>query len=125
MEQTKWFLEQETEGVDVGGHKYGSGDSGAPMLCSLVCKSMGRHVHVTDCVAGERGQCAGGPEVEHITTTRVGGVKDPMDWVSHNLYWKKSGSWSNLQFLAITDLSQVSKVQRIYSNQRFYLSMAF
>jgi len=94
MEQTKWFLEEETEGVEVGGHKYGSGDSGAPMLCSLVCKSMGRHAHVADCVTGERDQCVGGSEVEHIATTRRHSVKGAMDWVSHNLYWKKSGSWS-------------------------------
>ena len=111
MEQTKWFLEEETAGIEVGGHKYGSGDSGAPMLCSLVCKSMGRHAHVADCVAGEDGGCAGGSEVEHIATTRKHGVNDLMDWisynphrkksiscavdwVSHNLHWKKSGSWS-------------------------------
>ena len=92
MEQTKWFLEEETEGINVDGHKYGSGDSGAPMLCSLVCQSMSRHVHIADCVAGEHGQCAGGAEVEHIATARRGGIKAPTDWVSHNLYWKKSGS---------------------------------
>jgi len=91
MEQTKWFLEAEKEGVEVGGHKYGSGDSGAPMLCSLVCQSMGRHVHIADCVAGEHGQCVGGAEVEHIATTG-NAVRGAMDWVTHNLYWKKSGS---------------------------------
>ena len=90
MEQTTWFLEEERESVDVGGHKYGSGDSGASMLCSLVCRSMGRHVHVADCIAGEHGQCAGGAEVEHIATMRRNGVK-ARDWVTHNLYWRKSG----------------------------------
>ena len=91
MEQTTWFLEDEKEGIEVGGHKYGSGESGAPMLCSLVCKSMGRHVHIADCIAGEHGQCAGGAEVEHLATTRRNGTK-AMDWVTHNLYWRKSGS---------------------------------
>ena len=94
MEQTKWFLEEETAGVEVGGHKYGSGDSGAPMLCSLVCKSMGRHAHVADCVSGEDGGCAGGSELQHIANTRGHAVKGSMDWVSHNIYWKKSGTWS-------------------------------
>jgi len=74
MEQTTWFLEEEKEGIEVGGHKYGSGESGAPMLCSSVCKSMGRYVHI-----------------EHIATTRRNGIK-AMDWVTHNLYWRKSGS---------------------------------
>lgn len=92
MEQTKWFLEEERESIEVGGHKYGSGDDGAPMLCSLVCKSMSRHVHVADCVVGEHGQCARGTEVEHIATTGGHGIRGTVDWVSHNLYWKKSGS---------------------------------
>ena len=94
MEQTKWFSEEETERVEVGGNKYGSGDFGAPVLCSLVCKSMGRHTHVVDCVAGEDGGCSGGSELEHIATTRKHVAKGSTDWVSHNLYWKKSGSWS-------------------------------
>ena len=92
MEQAEWFFDEENEGVEVGGHKYGSGDSGAPMLCSLVCTSLGRHAHVVDCIAGEHGQCAGGAEVEHIAVARRNDVKGAMDWVSHNLYWKKSGS---------------------------------
>lgn len=91
MEQTTWFLEEERENIEVGGHKYGSGDSGAPMLCSLVCKSMGRHVHLADCIAGERGQCAGGTEVEHISAARRNSTRGAMDWVTHSLYWKKSG----------------------------------
>jgi hypothetical protein len=112
MEQTTWFLEEEREGIEVGGHKYGSGDSGAPMLCSLVCKSLGRHAHITDCIAGENGQCAGGAEMQHVKPTRqvVRGVAK--DWVTHNLYWKKSGQYFN-SYLAFRDI-HFSQVSRVY-----------
>jgi hypothetical protein len=112
MEHTTWFLEEEKEGIEVGGHKYGSGDSGAPMLCSLVCKSLGRHAHIAGCVAGENDQCAGGAEVQHVTSTRQMGRGVAKDWVTHNLYWKKSGQYFDSCF-AFHDIHspQVSRVQ--------------
>ncbi|CCA69193.1 hypothetical protein PIIN_03093 [Serendipita indica DSM 11827] len=45
MEQTEWLVDgDDTAAITLDGRRFASGDSGAPMLCSLFCKSMGRHV---------------------------------------------------------------------------------
>ncbi|KAJ3081987.1 hypothetical protein HDU99_003979 [Rhizoclosmatium hyalinum] len=46
MIQTQWAFTDETGIVEVKGHKFGSGDGGAPLLCSMVCRDLGRHIHI-------------------------------------------------------------------------------
>ena len=90
MSNAIWFVHEEKNGiVEVEGRKYSSGDSGSPVLCSLVCKSLGRHIHIDKCrSAGVHGVCSGGPGVQHISDPR-GNRKE--DLISHRVFWKRTG----------------------------------
>ena len=75
--------------LELGGHTYYS--TGAPVMCNLVCSSIGRHVHIDYCRADGNGPC-GNSEVQHITD-RISPEPDrPKDVVTHSLYWKRMGS---------------------------------
>jgi hypothetical protein len=87
MAQTEWIVEGNKDAaLELDGRQYATGDSGAPMLCSLLCKTMGRHVHVADCRAENPGECQE-DGVEHIW--RRGAEKD-QDWITHRLFWARS-----------------------------------
>lgn len=87
MGQTEWIVEGDDDAtLEVQGHKYATGDSGAPMLCSLLCETLGRHVHVDDC-RPEGGKCVGA-ELKHIVHPKENLDKD---WVTHRLFWARSG----------------------------------
>lgn len=45
MSATRWVI-QDDEVYELQGHRYGTNDEGAPVLCSLVCADQGRHVHI-------------------------------------------------------------------------------
>jgi hypothetical protein len=88
MQQTEWIVDgDDNTALDLEGRKYATGDSGAPMLCSLLCKTMGRHVHVAPCRAeiGEECQEDG---VEHILQPNA---QEEYDWITHRLFWARSG----------------------------------
>jgi hypothetical protein len=86
MAQTEWFIEGDDDAIlEVRGRKYAAGDSGGPMLCSLVCSELGRHVHIDPCRPDEDGNCVGA-ELQHIDSSS--GNKD---WITHRLYWARSG----------------------------------
>jgi hypothetical protein len=86
MTQAEWFIEGGDDAIlEVHGCKYATGDSAVPMLCSLVCEALGRHVHVDSCRPDVDGNCVG-VELEHIDGS--GGSKD---WITHRLYWARSG----------------------------------
>jgi hypothetical protein len=93
MKKTEWRSEKEGD-VFVGGRHYASGDSGAPMLCSLVCAHLGRHAHLELCEQ-VNGNCRGGTEVEHVKQLTEPGQSNrgsiSRDWVAHRLYWERSG----------------------------------
>ncbi|KIM22922.1 hypothetical protein M408DRAFT_331422 [Serendipita vermifera MAFF 305830] len=87
MTQTEWIIEGDDDTIlEVQGRKYATGDSGAPMLCSLLCETLGRHVHVDSCRPDEDGSCVGA-ELEHVK--RPGGRAK--DWITHRLFWARSG----------------------------------
>ena len=94
MEQTEWLVEgDEAAAITLDGRRFASGDSGAPMLCSLFCKSMGRHVHISPCRADiEDGGCLE-EGVEHIASAP--GTKQ-YDWIAHRLFWARSGKSSSV-----------------------------
>jgi len=86
MAETQWFVEGDDDAaLELQGRKYATGDSGAPMLCSLLCETLGRHVHIDACRPDENGQCVG-LELEHMR--RSGAHKD---WITHRLFWARSG----------------------------------
>ena len=87
MSQTRWAVEgPDDTALELQGRKYASNDGGAPMMCNLVCLSMGRHVHVDYCREEH------GADVEHIPTRMLPHPERPKDFVAHNLYWRRSGT---------------------------------
>ncbi|KIM19859.1 hypothetical protein M408DRAFT_334238 [Serendipita vermifera MAFF 305830] len=88
MAQTEWIVEGDDDTtLEVQGRKYATGDSGAPMLCSLLCEALGRHVHVDSCRPDEDGKCIGA-ELQHVQ--RPPG-EESKDWITHRLFWARSG----------------------------------
>ena len=93
-----WFVHgDEGHKIEVERRKYAAGDSGSPMLCSLVCKTLRRHVHVDDCRANEDGVCGGGDAVQHLDDSYI---SRPQDLITHRLFWERSGELRLCDFLS-------------------------
>ncbi|KAM5540363.1 hypothetical protein V8D89_005821 [Ganoderma adspersum] len=91
MSKTKWAVDGgERTVLEVGGRKFGVNDDGAPMLCSMYCRSMGRHAHIGWCRTDDPANC-GGPEHEHIAAPMQPNPRKPKDWIAHGLYWRRTG----------------------------------
>ena len=91
MSRTRWVVDgPHGNALELDGHKFGSNDDGAPMLCNLVCSSMGRHAHIDYCRAPEPRNC-NGPDVDHIEARIEPEPMRPKDWVTHQLYWRRLG----------------------------------
>lgn len=88
MSRTRWVVDGNS--LELDGHKFGSNDDGAPMLCNLVCSSMARHAHIEYCRASGLNSC-NEPEVDHIKTRIEPDPDRPKDWISHSLYWRRLG----------------------------------
>ena len=90
MTQTRWAID-DTHGasLELGGHTCYS--IGPPVMCNLVCSSIGRHVHMDYCITDANGPC-GSSEVQHITDRIAPEPDRPKDLVTHSLYWKRMGS---------------------------------
>ncbi|KAF9233644.1 hypothetical protein BU15DRAFT_90252 [Melanogaster broomeanus] len=92
MSQTRWSIDGgEDEGLEVNGRRFSANDEGAPMLCNLVCQALGRHVHVDYCGAKGVASCRGNKEIQHITREVQPNPHRPKDFITHSLYWKRSG----------------------------------
>ena len=90
MTPTRWSVDGSDESkIELGGHKFLNG-VGGPIRCNLVCSSMGRHVHVDDCRAGEDAPCEGA-EIEHIKLRMKPMPDIPKDTITHNLHWRRMG----------------------------------
>jgi hypothetical protein len=89
MSRTKWVVDGANNTVELDGRKFGNSDDGAPMLCSMVCKSMGRHAHIDFC-RNPDSICLGAG-VQHIKTRLEPEPDRAKDWVSHTLYWQRTG----------------------------------
>ena len=96
MEQTSWAIEGGDDATcEVQGHKFAIGDSGAPMLCSMFCRELGRrHTHVDFCRSNDI-SCTD-PAVEHITQRMEPRPGVAKDWITHSLYWARSGKYKRL-----------------------------
>ncbi|KAH9054525.1 hypothetical protein EDB87DRAFT_1580466 [Lactarius vividus] len=91
MTETRWAVDgPDDASLELGGHKFSSNDEGAPMMCNLVCSSMGRHIHIDYCRADVNGLCDAA-EVQHINDRIVPEPGKPKDAVTHSLYWQRMG----------------------------------
>jgi hypothetical protein len=88
MSRTRWAVDgPEGSCIELGGHKFSSNDDGGPMLCNLVCKSMGRHAHVDIC----RGFDLHNSRTRHITKRISPNPHQEKDWITHALHWLRMG----------------------------------
>jgi len=88
MSRTRWAIDgPDGTSLELEGRKFSSNDDGAPMLCNLVCTSMGRHVHIDYC----RGDPCDNTETEHIHERMVPNPDQPKDWITHGLHWRRMG----------------------------------
>ncbi|KAF8289765.1 hypothetical protein DL93DRAFT_2069130 [Clavulina sp. PMI_390] len=95
MERSMWAVDQKGSdqgGIEIQGHHFSSGDSGAPMLCSVVCSSRPRHIHIDYCRA--IGGACNDVEVEHIDQAMHPHPEREKDWISHRLFWARSDPYS-------------------------------
>lgn len=92
MTATKWVVDGDDANpvYELQGRKFGSGDEGAPMLCSLVCAAQSRHAHIDFCRDPDN---CDEPECEHIGDRMYPEPDRPKDWISHGLWWARSGTF--------------------------------
>ncbi|PCH41519.1 hypothetical protein WOLCODRAFT_163166 [Wolfiporia cocos MD-104 SS10] len=91
MSKTQWAIDgPDGTSVELDGRKFATSDEGAPMLCSLFCRSMGRHLHIDWCRT-DPGDVCSGPDHEHIKTRMQPHPQREKDWVNHSLYWRRTG----------------------------------
>ncbi|KAI6143615.1 hypothetical protein BKA82DRAFT_2416446 [Pisolithus tinctorius] len=93
MSSTRWIVDESDDAaaLEVEGRKFSTNDEGAPMMCNLVCQAMGRHVHIDYCRADDPAACTGRDEIQHIAKRLLPDPDRPKDYITHSLFWKKSG----------------------------------
>ena len=92
MTETRWAVDgPDGTTLELGGRKFSSNDEGAPMMCNLVCTSMGRHVHVDYCRTERGGRCDGA-EVQHINERINPDPDKAKDAITHSLHWRRMGT---------------------------------
>ena len=90
MSRTRWAIDgPDGTSLELEGRRFSSNDDGAPMLCNLVCTSMGRHVHIDYC----RGDPCDNPETQHINEIMTPNPEQPKDWITHGLHWRRMGKF--------------------------------
>ena len=91
MSPTRWAIDGPYgTSPELGGRKFSSINDGAPMLCNMVCTSMGRHVHMDYC----RGDPCNNPETQHISERMMPNPDQPRDWITHGLHWRRMGKFA-------------------------------
>jgi hypothetical protein len=96
MTQTRWAVDgPDGTALELGGRKFSSNDEGGPMMCNLVCKSMGRHTHIDYCLTEKGGRC-GDAGVQHINERRAPDPNRPKDAITHSLHWHRMGASADL-----------------------------
>ncbi|EIW81351.1 hypothetical protein CONPUDRAFT_82336 [Coniophora puteana RWD-64-598 SS2] len=92
MSQTRWAIDgDEGTTIEVEGRRYAANDDGAPMMCNLVCQSMGRHTHFSYCRSATAAECAGNDQIQHISKRMNPDPNRPKDFITHGLFWGRSG----------------------------------
>ncbi|KAI0058500.1 hypothetical protein BV25DRAFT_1964893 [Artomyces pyxidatus] len=91
MSSTRWAVDgPDGTTLELDGHKFSSNDEGAPMMCNIVCSSMGRHTHIDYCRAQDGAPCDG-PDVQHIKTKLTPNPDRAKDNITHSLHWRRMG----------------------------------
>ena len=118
MSQTTWAVEgPDDTSVELEGRKFSSNDDGGPMLCNMVCKSMGRHVHIDIC----RGSESHNSETLHIKKRMSPDPDQDKDWITHALHWRRMGAFVMWMFVSrLTSLNLSPGFKGIYG-PRFYI----
>jgi hypothetical protein len=112
MTQTRWAIEgPDHAGLELEGRKFSSNDEGAPMMCNLVCSSMGRHVHIDYCRAEENSPCEG-TEVQHIHAIMVPNPDRRKDAITHSLYWRRLGTLTTYICEFASGIIPICRIQR-------------
>ncbi|KAG2347680.1 hypothetical protein BDR05DRAFT_927599 [Suillus weaverae] len=92
MSSSRWAVDgPDDTGLEVEGRRFSSNDEGAPMMCNLVCQALGRHVHIDYCRAEDAASCIGNNEAQHIFKRLLPHPDRPKDFLTHNLFWRRSG----------------------------------
>ncbi|KAG1731285.1 hypothetical protein EDB19DRAFT_1881018 [Suillus lakei] len=92
MSSSRWAVDGPDDmGLEVEGRRFSSNDEGAPMMCNLVCQALGRHVHIDYCRAVDAASCIGNNEARHIFKRLLPHPDRPKDFLTHNLFWRRSG----------------------------------
>ncbi|KAF9231332.1 hypothetical protein BU15DRAFT_68422 [Melanogaster broomeanus] len=92
MSRTHWIVDGADDVcLEIDGRKFSTNDEGAPMMCSLVCQAMGRHVHIDYCRADDKASCTGNDEIQHLARQLLPNPDRAKDALTHNLFWKRSG----------------------------------
>jgi hypothetical protein len=115
MTETRWSIEgSDRTGIELEGRKFSSDDEGAPMMCNLVCSSMGRHVHFDYCRT--EGVACSGEELQHIDARMIPDPDKPKDAITHRLYWRRMGKCTHFSdiFSNLNLCLQASRVASVY-----------
>ncbi|KAG8930698.1 hypothetical protein FRC01_002392 [Tulasnella sp. 417] len=92
MELTAWAVEGNVDAVvEVQGRKFAAQETGAPQLCSSICRNLGRHAHIDYCRNVKGGEECRDAESEHIKTRMLPHLDRPKDWISHREFWARAG----------------------------------
>ena len=112
MTQTRWAIDESDDtGLELEGRKFSSNDEGAPMMCNLVCSSMGRHVHIDYCRAEEDAAC-GGAQVQHINARMVPNPDRRKDAITHSLHWRRLGTFGTYTCGFASGITPNYRIQR-------------
>jgi hypothetical protein len=112
MTQTRWAIDgPDDTGLELEGRRFSSNDEGAPMMCNLVCSSMGRHVHIDYCRAGANAPCDGA-EVQHINARMVPDPDRTKDAITHSLHWRRLGTLDINIYGFSLSLIHIYRIQR-------------
>ncbi|KAG2340343.1 hypothetical protein BDR05DRAFT_889963 [Suillus weaverae] len=92
MSSSRWAIDgPDDTSLEVEGRRFSSNDEGAPMMCSLVCQALGRHIHIDYCRTQDANACRGNNEVQHISKRLLPNPERAKDCVTHNLFWRRAG----------------------------------
>ena len=116
MSRTQWAIDGPAGTIlELNNRKFGVADEGAPMMCNMICQSMGRHVHIDYCRATVDAPCRDA-EIHHITTRMSPNPQIPKDFITHSLFWRRSGMPRDIKnvdviFCLIYLIMQASRVR--------------
>jgi len=92
MTHTRWAVDgPDGTSLELAGRKFSSNDEGAPMMCNLVCSSIGRHVHISYCRTADGEPCEGA-EMRHMSEKLLPNPNKPKDAITHGLFWRRLGT---------------------------------